>query len=166
MCVGRGMCVIVCMWVFRGQHWVSSALYKPCFNGLTLNLEFTDSTRLASQWAASIIHLSAFLVLELQTRDTELNFLHGHWGCRRRSLRLCVLGQALYSPCHYLNPVSSLLFGAECFCYWMVGTVTAQSSLALEPCLCCPPQPSIDLKSDLCTALLWSTRMNFKRMVL
>lgn len=42
MCVlGGGICVAVCMWVFRSQHWVSSALHT-IFNRLLLNLEFTD----------------------------------------------------------------------------------------------------------------------------
>lgn len=126
-CRGGGICVTVCMWVFRSQHCLSSALYTV-FSGLLLNLELTGASQRAPR-----IHLSVSSMLQLQTRATapsfymgtgDLNSGHYTFVFCGKPFTHCAISSALYPE------LKQNVYVIE---WW--DNITSQSSFLLEPCL-------------------------------
>lgn len=128
-CWGRGICVTVCMWVFRSQRWVSSALYTV-FNGLLMNLELTD----ASQRAPRIhLSLSVSSMLQLQTCATAPSFYMGTGDLNSGHYTYVFCGKP-FTHC----AISSTLYpelkqNVHVIEWW--DNITSQSSFLLERCL-------------------------------
>lgn len=127
-CRGGRICVTVCMWVFRSEHWVSAAL-NTVFNGLLLNLELTDNSQRAPRIHLSLCLLSAAITdtchcAQLLLGTGDLNSGHYTYVFCGKPFTHCAISSTLYPE------LKQNVYVIE---WW--DNITSQSSFLLEPCL-------------------------------
>lgn len=128
---GGRICVTVCMWVFRSEHWVSSVLYTV-FNGLLLSLELTDKVNELRGSTCPSLSLQFYNYRHVPLRQLllgtgDLNSGHYTYVFCGKPFTHCAISSTLYPE------LKQNVYVIE---WW--DNITSQSSSFWNHVYCCP----------------------------